>query len=45
MSSSEHVSVLNFFHMCAELFSNLFYTGGFYVQYSRYLTFTLAKNQ
>ncbi len=45
VSSLEHLSVLNFCRMCAALFSNLFHTGRFYVQNSRYLTFTLAKNQ
>ncbi|KLT22026.1 hypothetical protein wVul_1771 [Wolbachia endosymbiont of Armadillidium vulgare str. wVulC] len=32
--------------MCTAFFLIFFYTGGFYVQNSRYLTFTLAnKNQ
>ncbi len=45
VSSSVYTRILNLCRMCAALFSNLFHTGGFYVQNSRYLTFTLAKNQ
>ncbi len=41
-----HTHILNFCRMCIAFFSNLFFKGGFYVQNSRYLTFTLAnKNQ
>ncbi len=45
VSSSVYKRILNLCRMCAALFSNLFHTGGFYVHNSRYLTFTLAKNQ